>query len=156
MDYARILRFKQKMEEFERVGFAAFIKQDPNELTPLNIDYYHVQVVDLSSSPSLLIEQFVQDSDSKDYTNMMAKYSSLNPSFLDCEPNMMFEAKNATATSRMEVRKGAGQEVKWFDDGEAIGWSRQTGKETTKVPLRRYKTLGHKSKVSSADFGSTR
>ncbi|KAL5759767.1 hypothetical protein ACOSQ2_018605 [Xanthoceras sorbifolium] len=68
----------------------------------------------------------------------------------------MGEAKNAVVTLWMELRKGTDEEVESSNNEEDIVRSHRTGKETTKVPPRCYKTLGRRLKGSSADFVTTR
>ncbi|KAL5760827.1 hypothetical protein ACOSP7_019315 [Xanthoceras sorbifolium] len=127
MDYARILHFKCKIEEFKRVSFSAVMKRNPNELVPFNIDYSHAQVIDLSSSGSSTsssssqVVPMAKDSDNEDHTSRMVKYSSLEPSFLYYKPNV-----------------------------EDTGRSRQTKIDTSKAILKRYKSLGNKLESSSS------
>ncbi|KAL5769968.1 hypothetical protein ACOSP7_014122 [Xanthoceras sorbifolium] len=182
MDYARILHFRRKLEEFEQIGLPAFVTRDPNEPIPLNVDYSHTQVIDLSSSDSStssssfevvlmakgsshFTEQIVKDSDSNDHTSRMVKYFPSEPSFLDREPSMendpiyswkMCKTKSSTGTFEIGIGRSRDERAKTSDDVGNVCKSCQMGGHVPKTILTRFKTLGRKLRDSYSSHRTRR
>ncbi|KAL5767517.1 hypothetical protein ACOSQ2_014300 [Xanthoceras sorbifolium] len=127
MDYVRILHFMRILEEFEQIGFAAFVIDLSSSHSSTSSS--SSEAVPMAKVYSHFTEHIVEYSDSEDHTSRV-KYSSLEPSFLDRDPSVkndpicswkMHETKSSVATAQMGM-----------------------GRNVPKTTPTRFKTLGHK------------